>query len=490
MKRKIYAMVLGAGFLACGSSFAQTKNVGIGTTTPDASAVLDIQSSNKGLLIPRMSSDQMRTINSPAAGLMVYQTGEKAGFYFFNGKDWKPLTDATEDAKSVAFDPDNWGLNGNSISSTNFIGTTNAQPLKFKVQNFDAGLIDNSFTTRGLFLGLVAGRNNTGLRNVGLGFEALSLPAGNSGSDNIAIGVGVLKNNTTGFQNTAIGSGAMGSNTVGQRNFAIGAFALQFNTTGNFNLAIGSSAMQLNTSGGSNVSVGGSSLSKNTTGNQNVAIGLSSLLNNQTGNDNVSIGHNSGLNATGSGNVFIGKSAGELESAGSNKLYISNTNSANPLIKGDFSANNLQVNSRTTGYLAIGDFSTATSSSPGTGGLPLPANIGQANGYRLVVQDGILCEKVKVALRATGSSDWADYVFEPEYQSKMMSLEEIDEYIKTNKHLPNVPSTAEVQKEGLDFHQTSRMFMEKIEELTLYMIDMKKEINLLKTENDVLKAKK
>jgi hypothetical protein len=140
--------------------------------------------------------------------------------------------------------------------------------------------------------------------------------------------------------------------------------------------------------------------------------------------------------------------------------------------------------------LAIGDFTTATSASPGTGGLPLPANIGQASGYRLVVQDGILCEKVKVALRATGSTDWADYVFEPEYKAKMLSLEEVEKYINTNKHLPNVPSTAEVQKEGLDFHQTSRMFMEKIEELTLYMIDMKKEINALKEENESLKAKK
>jgi hypothetical protein len=452
MKRKIYAILTVGLLLGSASVFAQKDNVGIGTTTPDASAVLDIQSSNKGLLIPRMSLEQRKSVNRPATGLMIYQTDEKSGFYFYNGKDWKPLTDATADAKSIALDADNWSKNGDAVSGTNFIGTTNGQALRFRVNNVHAGSI-----------------NRGGGGNVSLGYESALT---NTGWQNVSVGFNSLKTATGASNNVAIGNESLLSTISGVGNVGLGVKTLKF-STGNNNMALGSLALENLGTGSSNVAIGNTALRNKTSGNNNVAIGAAALES----------------NITGTGNIAIGFTAGYTET-GSNKLYISNSESANPLIKGDFSANNLQVNSKTTGYLAIGDFSTATSSSPGTGGLPLPANIGLANGYRLVVQDGILCEKVKVALRATGSTDWADYVFEPEYKAKMLSLEEVERYINTNKHLPNVPSTAEVQKEGLDFHQTSRMFMEKIEELTLYMIDMKKEINSLKAENEALKAKK
>jgi hypothetical protein len=474
MKRKIYLLIAGSLLMAGTSVFAQKENVGIGTSNPDASAVLDLQSSNKGLLIPRMSLEQRKNINRPATGLMIYQTSENPGFYFYNGNDWKPLTEATEDAKSVAFDADNWGLNGNAVLGTNFLGTTNTQPLRFKVNSTNAGLIDYSATSRNTFIGFQAGLNSE-LRNfnTAIGYQALTAtPTAASGSStqNVAIGTGTMRN-------------ATGSGNVGVGNFALSS------STGSFNLAIGTGALQSNIGGSNNTAIGASASFTNSSGSSNLAIGSNALNLNSGGSFNVAMGQDAGRSTTGSSSVFIGYQAGRNET-GDNKLYISNNLTSAPLIKGDFAANNLQVNSKTTGYLAIGDFTTATSASPGTGGLPLPANIGQANGYRLVVQDGILCEKVKVALRATGSTDWADYVFEPEYQSKMMSLEEIEKYINTNKHLPNVPSTAEVQKEGLDFHQTSKMFMEKIEELTLYMIEMKKEINTLKSKNESLKMKK
>ncbi|MBK9509094.1 MAG: hypothetical protein IPO04_06300 [Cytophagaceae bacterium] len=66
-------------------------------------------------------------------------------------------------------------------------------------------------------------------------------------------------------------------------------------------------------------------------------------------------------------------------------------------------------------------------------------------------------------------------------------MDEVEKFTIENKHLPNVPTTSEVQKNGLDMHETSKMFMEKIEELTLYMIQMNKEIKALKIENENLK---
>lgn len=71
----------------------------------------------------------------------------------------------------------------------------------------------------------------------------------------------------------------------------------------------------------------------------------------------------------------------------------------------------------------------------------------------------------------------------------MMSLEEIEKFTIENKHLPNVPSAEEMILEGLDVAKTSKMFMEKIEELTLYLIELNKEVKALKAENGALKRK-
>ena len=74
------------------SMFAQT---GIGTTTPNASARLDISSTDKGFLAPRMTAAQRGNIPSPATGLLVYQTDGTIGFYFYNGTTWTTIAAST-----------------------------------------------------------------------------------------------------------------------------------------------------------------------------------------------------------------------------------------------------------------------------------------------------------------------------------------------------------------------------------------------------------
>jgi trimeric autotransporter adhesin len=98
-------------------------------------------------------------------------------------------------------------------------------------------------------------------------------------------------------------------------------------------------------------------------------------------------------------------------------------------------------------------------------------NVSTPGDYKLYVQKGILTEKVKVAVAAT--TNWADHVFGEEYQLK--SIEQVEAFVKENKHLPNIPSAQEVVKEGVDMAQMDAKLLEKIEELTLYMIAMKKE---------------
>lgn len=106
--------------------------------------------------------------------------------------------------------------------------------------------------------------------------------------------------------------------------------------------------------------------------------------------------------------------------------------------------------------------------------------------YRLYVADGIMTEKVKVALKNTG--DWADYVFADDY--KLRDLKEVEAFVKENKHLPGVPSAEEVQKTGIDMAAMDAKLLEKIEELTLYVIGIKKENEQLRKEVEALKNDK
>ena len=98
--------------------------------------------------------------------------------------------------------------------------------------------------------------------------------------------------------------------------------------------------------------------------------------------------------------------------------------------------------------------------------------------YKLYVSGGILTEQVRVAVY--NSANWADYVFGQEY--KLMSLPALEQYVRTNKHLPNVPSANEVVKDGVDVAQMSSKLLEKIEELTLYVIEQDKKINELEKQ--------
>ena len=101
MQRHIISSTLIIVLIFC-MTHLYAQSVGI-NTTPDNSAVLDVVSTSKGMLIPRMDSMQRTSIASPAIGLLVYQTNKKKGFYYYNGS-WVLLSvskiDDLTDAKS------------------------------------------------------------------------------------------------------------------------------------------------------------------------------------------------------------------------------------------------------------------------------------------------------------------------------------------------------------------------------------------------------
>lgn len=95
-------------------------------------------------------------------------------------------------------------------------------------------------------------------------------------------------------------------------------------------------------------------------------------------------------------------------------------------------------------------------------------------GYKLAVGGSMVTESIKVKLKTA----WPDYVFAPAY--KLPSLQEVEDHIKQHQHLPGMPSAKEVAAEGIDLGEMNRKLLQKVEELTLYIIELRKEVNALK----------
>jgi len=234
-----------------------------------------------------------------------------------------------------------------------------------------AGDSNSAFGTRALQL------DTGGIYNSAFGSFALYYTDGeklgpgggvnSTGSWNSAFGAWAMVLNTTGRKNSALGFAALYSNTTGERNTALGHEAMRYNQTGDGNAAVGDSALWRN-EGNDNVAMGSSALFNHTTGNNNVAIGARALqapflAYPSTGSNNTvvgaqalfyggsaaentavgvnalagpspgpstaaagntAVGMNALRNATGSGNVAVGHSAGIDQDTGSDNVYLAN----------------------------------------------------------------------------------------------------------------------------------------------------------------------
>jgi endosialidase-like protein len=137
----------------------------------------------------------------------------------------------------------------------------------------------------------------------------LALASLTTGTNNTAVGVFSLLSLTDGKLNTGVGAGTLLANTANQ-NTATGAAALFSNTTGFLNTATGAFALFSNDDGTVNSAFGFNALSSHTTGNSNTAVGSNALLSNVSGQANTAVGDSALQNATGSGNIALGISAG------------------------------------------------------------------------------------------------------------------------------------------------------------------------------------
>ncbi|TDB67830.1 autotransporter outer membrane beta-barrel domain-containing protein [Arundinibacter roseus] len=484
---------------------------------------------NQGVRLSNLNSS---TPTQAANGKVL--TVDANGLLFLAPDEGGTPSQWTNNAANIFFNTGNVGLGTNTplqrlhvngdinIPSANAIRINNLPFLRAPgTANTIIGNYAGSVLSSGaynVFIGSYAGESNTTANfNVFLGTYAGQKTT--SGTNNFFAGVNSGKLNTTGQSNTFIGSGAGSSNTTGSLNTFIGPNAGASNTTASLNFFCGVSSGY-----------------DNTTGVRNLFLGYNSGRNSQTGNDNILLGANSGQGLISGGeNIFIGynsKPSGINAATLSNSIAIG-TNStvtiSNAMILGT-SATNIGIgNNAPTSRLHVtlgGTTSTGVrfENLPNVSGTVYPlfvdsnGNILKSNtssaresaspidnnwridadnnlqnlnsgsvvigdkleripkGYKLVVSDGLLTEKVKVAVKNT--SEWSDYVFNTNY--KLMDLNEVKNYIEENKHLPDVPSAKEMVKQGNDLHRTDALLLRKIEELTLYLLEIKDENKELK----------
>ncbi len=108
------------------------------------------------------------------------------------------------------------------------------------------------------------------------------------------------------------------------------------------------------------------------------------------------------------------------------------------------------------------------------------------SGFKFAVNGKMICEGVRVNL-TDGTGCWPDFVFKKDY--RLRSLREVELFILTYNHLPDIPSENDVKEKGIDLEQNDKMFLQKIEEFTLYLIEQNKKIELLEKELEKLKSK-
>ena len=371
--------------------------------------------------------------------------------------------------------------------------------------------------TTNLFIG--AGTGTAGSNNLFVGGNS---GASSTGNDNVFMGAFTGNSNTTGYSNIFMGISAGKLNTTGGNNVFLGAASGFQNGAGNFNTYVGGSSGRFSSGTTGNTFFGTSSGYNTTTGNYNTGLGLSSGESNTTGTFNTFVGASSDIGAgapvgitnvtaiganakvIASNTIVLGNAATTITgiglAAGISGLRFANITNLSPATPGptgttgrvlsvDGSGNVILVQITGTGVstTATGPVAETWKESDGylynnsTNGVVIKGT--GLDGNSLIVKGGVLSKEVNV--KVEGSESWPDYVFKPNY--KRMTLGEVEKFISINGHLPNIPSAIEMASTGNNLGKTDVKLLEKVEELTLYLLEMKKSNDAQAAELKALK---
>ena len=522
MKKLVLVMIL---FYTVNIVTAQ--NVGIGTNAPNASAQLDVASTTKGLLIPRMTTTQRNAIASPTAGLMVYDITLKE-FYQYDGGTWLAILNSKYDYWNRSTTRNYVYNSADSIG----MGTTSPDE-KLHVVNGKIYVQDNrSGQNPHVIFDVPAVDFNEG----GLQFKRLgdTLAAINYVEDpdyanyiKMSVGSPGKGNELTINTNGEVGIGT--KNPLGQLsltnytgdNFVINDLdgIIQFNfpnplVSGSFAKKAfiqlsNNDDLRMGTNSGNNT--GKLIFRTNSTDqvgiDQDGEVGIGTLT--PIAKLHIPSGQDAGLSSSANGFIMLGNGTGTSLVMDNNEIMVRNNYSSVSTLSLQNNGGELAVGGRTTinkdgealklngnnpgiSFFQNGVFKSFINQSnsglfvgvnggnlqlDATGQVAIGNVIPAASAYKLTVTGKIICEELKVKLV---SSIWPDYVFDKKY--KLPTLSYLENFIEKNKHLPNIPSAAEVEKNGIEVGDMQKKMMEKIEELTLYIIDLQKQIDLLKTK--------
>jgi hypothetical protein len=360
--------------------FSQSVAINTDGTVAHSSAIMDIKSTLKGFLVPRMNTGERTTIPGPAIGLTVFDM-DTYSYWMYRGD-----------------------LNGGWIE------------LQHSLQNFWEGSGSNIYTKNNGNVGI--GTNNPA--------EKLSI---NAADPTISF---LIANATKGFIQAAADNMRVGTYNA--------------NLTGNLVLAT-RNVDRMTILADGKVGIGTTvPVSKfHITGGVDAALNTHGYM---------MIGLEAGTNVVFDNNEILARNNGNTSS-----LYLQN------------SGGNVYIGDATnfTSVHKLGvDGNTVITGNLRVGTTPTPS------GYKLAVDGKVICTELLVKLVA----NWPDYVFRGSHI--LLTIEELELFIKNNKHLPGIPAAAAIESSGLNIGEMQKLQMEKIEELTLYIIQLKKEIEKLK----------
>jgi hypothetical protein len=386
-------------------------DMGIGTLSPHASAKLDVGSTSRGVLFPRMTTSQRFTINSPANGLLVYDT-DKNEFHYHHEDGWKSILNNDYWSRPITT-RDRIANTADSIG----IGTTS--PIA-KLHITNGSYADYTTHNGHIMLG------SASEQNLVIGhYEILARDNGAPSPLFLQHDGGVVR----------LGSGGLAATT--KLHITDGTFA---------NLAQ----------------------------HGHVVIGETSGVNMVIDENEIQARNNGGANT-----LYLQRSGGLLETGG--PLHLEASGVTGQILKLNGTDPNL-------GFYQNGSYKSFISL---TGNLLwIQSNAGKirlegsqiaigavtddADDYKLAVAGKAICEELRVEM----VDDWPDYVFAKDY--KLTTLSELKDFIEKNHHLPNIPKASEIHESGLDVGEMNRKLMEKVEELTLYVIKLQEQIDELK----------
>ncbi len=337
-------------FFISGIAVAQ---VGINTTNPDPSSALDIISTSKGLLIPRMATTDRNGITNPATGLLIFNTTLNDVEYNAGTPSLPKWVSATTSSNGLSTTSGTTQLGGDLTKATTISALSATNKLTFTGTGVNMFNVDSNTLS-------VDGTNN----RIGIGTatpsKALDVAGEIKGTRVMAYGSGGINTNT------AIGENSLLNTSSGSNNLAVGFSTLQSNSTGSSNVAVGSQTASGNTTGSSNVAVGRGAIVNNTTGSNNVVFGTLAGFKNSDEtsatnmNETILIGTNAAPQANNQTNqIAIGNNVFGI---GSNSVVLGNDSVVKTALKGSVGIGTTEPKAKldVAGAIKVGYDTTST----------------------------------------------------------------------------------------------------------------------------------